>query len=1321
MRLLLPILVMLASAPAVVRSDDWPTERHDNARSGVTRENLSVPLELQWTFESPFPPASGWSMPVNGYGARKNKPNVCYDDAFRVIAVGDTCYFCSSAENRLLAVDAATGRVQWSFFTDGAPRLAPAFWQGRLYFGADDGLFRCLDASTGRLLWQIDASPNREMSLGYGRFHAQRPIRAAGIVEDGIAYFTAGLFPQSGIEFYAIHAEKGSILWHRQFDRGGMSDVVPQGHILASSDSLWLTSRIAPTRWNKSDGQPIDFNTPFPQVPEAHEYRFYNGGTEAQIRDGNDIVYGAACMLGYDPDALLKDKWGRSKQGDLRFAWFGARQILFDDGLAYVATDDYLASLEQDRLDEVTQTECRRFEEAYKKLRVAGYLDLFQRHRRLSEELGSEHPAVRELENGPLQWGRADWEKWKELSPRLLDALETRCRWMTRQNATEAMILAGHAIVAGSDDSVVVLDARSGRELWHFETGSRVRGLAVANGRLFVSTIDGCVRCFGHAAADDEPRLVQDETTTSLPAAGQNGLTPGTIQGILEIAEPGHGYCLILGSGSASLAVEIVRRTGMRVEMLEPDREGVERLRRELVAQRLYGGRVVVYQQPSGRLPYPPYVFNLVIDERSFTADRPSVGFDELHRVSKPCGGRIFVKGPLVETRDENDAVTLNERFVQITRGPLPGARDWTHNYATAANTYCSEDPLVRGPFGVLWYGEPGPRERIDRHATPPVPLVVGSAMFTVSPDSVMAYDIYNGVCLWRRELDGAGRRNLPINTSNLAADRESLFVVIDDGRCLRLDARTGDTQQTYWLPNQPENGSNHWAWIARDGDFLFGSRAESDPGGRKPSEQTSDMVFALDVRSGRPVWTYRGKGIDHDGVAVADGKVFLVDRNLNDGEKEEAAANSIRDASVPDRDARDRRGNVIEPDLRKIAVLDGTTGTPLWQKPWNLSDVTLDDLAVQGRTGIACMVADEVLVVHGTGSLGHPHREFLDGKFARRALYAFDVSTGKYLWGGRKGYRKRPIVVGSRVYAEPFAWNLKTGEQVTVPNPLSGKPQPLDFHRGYIGCGHLMASASTLFGAREGVAYCNLDEQAGFTPFAGLALACGLGATPAGGVFVVPEGRSGCTCDTPIHTSISLYPKPDTDAWSVGFSGGRAEVVSMPVEHVSINLGAPGYRQDTDGNLWIPYPTRIDSGPLGDWLPTYQHSDEMCYWVANPGSVAEARLSWVYTSGYRDEKPLRFPLRRQGDKPALYTVRLHFAEPEDTAAGERVFSVELQGRTVLEDLDLIARAGGSGKPIVITCPSVLVDRNLDIRLKKSAESTKPPVLCGIQAFRQSN
>jgi outer membrane protein assembly factor BamB len=625
----------------------------------------------------------------------------------------------------------------------------------------------------------------------------------------------------------------------------------------------------------------------------------------------------------------------------------------------------------------------------------------------------------------------------------------------------------------------------------------------------------------------------------------------------------------------------------------------------------------------------------------------------------------------------------------------------------------------------MLWYGEPGPQKRIDRHAAPPMPLVSGGIMFTIGYDLVMAHDVYNGRLIWERQILGATRQHLPVNTSNLAADDHSLFVVIDGGRCLRLSAATGETLASYRLPaisdDQPDASGDTWAWIAVDGPWLFGSRAEFDADRRRASEQTSDLVFALSKETGRLGWTYAGSGIDHDGIAVADSSLFLVDRNLTDTEREAARATRMEDDAVPDRPTVDRRGKPIPPDLRKLVALDAETGDQQWTRPLNLTDVTLDDMVVQGRGGVACMAKDGVVVVHGTGSLGHPHKEFLGGEFDRRALYAFASGGGLPLWGGRKGYRKRPIIVGNHIYAEPFAWNLHTGEQKTIANPLSGKNQTLDFHRGYIGCGHLLASAQTLFGAKEGIGYWNLDDVSGFRPFDGVDLACGLGAVPAAGVFVAPEGRSGCTCDVPIHTSLALYPKPGADDWSLGFAGGRAPAFPLPVQNVSINLGAPGYRQDEAGNLWIPYPARVESGILGDWLPTYQHDRQMCFRLNEVMAPIEGTdVPWVYQSGYRHDKPLRFRLLEPGQAPCRYTVSLLFAEPENLTAGQRIFSVQLQGATVLENFDIVRAAGGPRRAIVREFPDIKVDGELEIHLLPAeASNVRQPVLCGFQAIRQ--
>ncbi len=43
-----------------------------------------------------------------------------FGDAFQVAAAGYAVYFSSSAENKIYALDAASGTIRWTFFTDAA-------------------------------------------------------------------------------------------------------------------------------------------------------------------------------------------------------------------------------------------------------------------------------------------------------------------------------------------------------------------------------------------------------------------------------------------------------------------------------------------------------------------------------------------------------------------------------------------------------------------------------------------------------------------------------------------------------------------------------------------------------------------------------------------------------------------------------------------------------------------------------------------------------------------------------------------------------------------------------------------------------------------------------------------------------------------------------------------------------------------------------------------------------------------------------------------------------------------------------------------------
>lgn len=1399
---MLRILVLVLSFPSLVVAmtirlcaEDWPTAGHDNRRTGVTSEHLPPPLRLRWLFRSPAPPAPGWPPPANGYGARKNKSEASFDDAFRVIAADGVAYFCSSAENALYAIDAATGRVRWTWLGEAAPRLAPTYHDGRLYFGADDGRVYCLQADDGRTNWVYDARLTPEQMLGYGRFSSVWPIRTGVMIENDAAYFAAGLFSNEGIFFCALDPANGRLRWRRQIDLDVEAGLPPQGDLLATGDSIFLTSRVMPTRWTKTDGRPLPFVTPPPDVENNHEYRFYNGGTDARIWQDRYFVYGSACILAYDPDKVRIDKYGRQQCGDLIFNWFNARQSVLTEGRAFVATDYHVLAVDPSRLPELARGECYEFEKLYKRLRVASRLDWMDEYERLAAEHGEDHPRARWMKQGPLKWSQADWEQWQRLSPDVFAKFASKTRWMTPLAATEAMTLAGRVLYAGGEDTVYAIDAAAGRVLWSDQTNSRVRGLAVSDGRLFVSTIDGCVRCYqaGEAAGEvvpvgrlsdasnaPDPRSNQPATGSAAgPLSADRGVFSKTADSRTEAPLPQacrrvageiagawadrRGYCLVLDGTDGRLACELAQRTQLHIQVLVTSEQQAEPLRRRLLAAGLHGHRVCVSIGDLQNLPYPPYLFNVVIDEASLRGSARTTPLAEAISVTRPLGGVVYARSAeagaseadlsrdaFESAAEEGTTVTASGGVLRIARGRLPQTADWTHNYGTSANTYSNEDQQVKGPFGILWYGEPGPRERIDRHATPPIPLVVDGVAFTTADDRLMAFDVYNGIRVWDRLIPGVDRSGLPLATSNLAAhgamagsegtlnvkaaaglsDRRQspaasqrgarLYAVVDDRECWEFDAQTGATLRVHKPPHRDGADRDVWAWIATDGRRVYGSRAVLD--GKRSDVQHSDELFAMDLDSGEIGWRRAVGRVEHDGIALAEGRLLLVDEVLSDAERQQAVQTVPKDASVPDRQAVDRRGRPVPRDLRKLIALEAATGRLLWQVPFDATDITLDDTVVsEGRVGVACMVKDGVLIVHGTGSLGHPHREFLAGEFARRAMHAFDSGSGRYLWGGRKGYRKRPIIVGRQVFAEPFAWDLRTGQQRTIANPLSGQPQTLDFHRGYIGCSHLLASGAALFGNKSGMAYWDVNSAEGFVPCESVVFGCGICATPACGVFLAPEGRSGCACPAGIHTSLAFYPKSHPRAWGVGFTGGMAPANSLPVRHAAINLGAPGWREDDSRLLWLPYPARGESGLVGKWLPQYQHKPDQFYYTAPELlPILGTPSPWLYTCGCEAETDFKFRLIEQGAGAARYTVRLHFAEPAEIEPGRRVFDVLLQGQPILKDFDIVQAAGGPRRALVKQFTGVTVTGELTVGLRNStAVSGCQPILCAIEALRE--
>ena len=129
-------------AVASARAADWPTYLGDYSRSGVSTQSLAGTPVVSWTWQSQHPPQPAWQGEAKWDGWNKVfdlKPRQAFDRAFHVVVSGRRAYFGSSADDQVRCLDTRSGKVLWTFFTEGPVRLAPTLHEGRLYFGSDDG------------------------------------------------------------------------------------------------------------------------------------------------------------------------------------------------------------------------------------------------------------------------------------------------------------------------------------------------------------------------------------------------------------------------------------------------------------------------------------------------------------------------------------------------------------------------------------------------------------------------------------------------------------------------------------------------------------------------------------------------------------------------------------------------------------------------------------------------------------------------------------------------------------------------------------------------------------------------------------------------------------------------------------------------------------------------------------------------------------------------------------------------------------------------------------------------------------------------------
>ncbi len=801
-------------------------------------------------------------------------------------------------------------------------------------------------------------------------------------------------------------------------------------------------------------------------------------------------------------------------------------------------------------------------------------------------------------------------------------------------------------------------------------------------------------------------------------------------ESLLKAVPVRKGYCLVAGLTDGALVEGLLASTELHIVAVDPSAKKVDRIRRKLDSQHLFASHrleILVGDLAGGS--WPPYFADLITTEYSTN----SPGRPESELLNKTILRSLRPYGGIAAVRE-------GEQWALSRRDAAPeGAADWPQEFCNQANTLASADELVKAPLGVLWYGGlaadarfyfDGKVDHQSGHGLNPQPVpaeIVQGRMILQGPGLLAAVDIYTGRVLWERPLPkmytfGGAGGGLGIHSKkhkrpwdyppalefevqptqrcrasgfNMVSLPEGIYIAAAK-TLKRFDPATGELLSQWNSPAE----DLCWGGLRASGSFLLATlfrpqdlaeaQAGHDGNGGDWAGDRMPMVqlVALNRYSGKILWSRQAQWgfLNRSGIAIGDARVYCLD------------------LLTPKVQAKLQQAGRTFPDVPPtLYALDLTTGRQLWSFPL---DVYVQNLVYSQQK--------DLLVVPCRNLVEWDQDRWVDrsldvrrGKRNKNApgkMRALQGANGRVVWEVEEAAYHTPQILLGHLLIDRwgFPYDLNTGKRHQRTSPLTGLLEPWSFRKG--GCNHLVACQNLVTWR---TAFYDLSRGAGVLKLSGMDAGCSPTLLPAGGVLNIPN--FGTHHKRNRMTAMALIHTPENQLWTnYVTSREKPPIPQEPdwIQHGGWNFGAPGDRLSSDGTLWLQVNARQRAGlSIGPKNQTF--------WYQQPlGETGSA----VASSGLLGASQLTIPLTHTSKTPPrqtqLYTVRLFFSEPEHTKPGQRIFSVSVEGKTVLKELDIFKQAGGADKPLVLEFAAVEVTGPLEIQLSPKQGQT---LLCGVE------
>jgi outer membrane protein assembly factor BamB len=168
---------------------DWPTYRQNQARTGGTTTRVPAKLKPLWQTK---------------LGGRLTSPVVAEKRLFVASIDAHTVH----------AADLETGKEMWRFTAGGRVDSPPTVWGDLAVFGSADGCVYAVRTDDGELAWRFRAVPVDRRIVAFGQLESQWPIHGSVLIRDGVVHCVSGrsMFLDGGIRYLKLDAAAGRLL-----------------------------------------------------------------------------------------------------------------------------------------------------------------------------------------------------------------------------------------------------------------------------------------------------------------------------------------------------------------------------------------------------------------------------------------------------------------------------------------------------------------------------------------------------------------------------------------------------------------------------------------------------------------------------------------------------------------------------------------------------------------------------------------------------------------------------------------------------------------------------------------------------------------------------------------------------------------------------------------------------------------------------------------------------------------------------------------------------------------------------------------------------